>query len=253
MKWEFNSTVSDRAYIVQFHTERTHWTMATECELVEHPRIGTDVERVLDAITAAAEGLSNVARDHSAEGLAKAGVARVPSITGPYRLLSEAARREANHIESETIALYTPRHPDDSDPAMRVARAAWWRSLSMPQRLDAAKRDLAVAQAVVEFGKAGSGLPDEVFDRMHRDMATEQLAARILRDTSMRTEPTVDEPLGGTPDIATARKNAAGKLDRLDGERALLARVPNLLGNIITATSLMTGETREDAFKRLSA
>ena len=100
------------------------------------------------------------------------------------------------------------------------------------------KTYLAVAQAVVEFGKAGSGLPDEVFDRMHRDMATEQLAARILRDTSMRTEPTVDEPLGGTPDIATARKNAAGKLDRLDGERALLARVPNLLGNIITATSL---------------
>jgi hypothetical protein len=253
MNFQFNSTVSDRALLAQFHTERTDWTMAIETELVQHPRIGADVERVFDAVIGAAEAVARVAPDRSPEGLAKEGRARTDAVAGPYNLLVEAARREADHVESETVALYTPRHPEGSDPAMRVARAEWWRSLSMPQRLDAAKRDLAVAQAVVEFGKAGSGLPDEVWDRLHRDMAAEQLAQRILHDNSLRTEPTVDEPLGGAPDIATARKNAAEKLDRLDDERDMLARVPILLGNVITAVSLMSGETRADAFARLSA
>lgn len=253
MQFDFRSTVSDRALLAHFNLDRRDWTMAIETELAQHPRIGTDIERLYEAITSAAEALARVAPDRSPEGLMKEGMAQTESLIGPYRLLTEAARREAEHIERETAEHYTPRHPEGSEPAVRVARAEWWRTQSMPQRMNAGKVDLSVAQAVVEFGKAASGLPDEVWDRFVRDTATEQLAARILRDTRMRTAPTVDDPLGGKPDLATARINAAAKLDRMDDERDLLARVPVVLGNAITAAALMSGETREAAFARLSA
>lgn len=107
--------------------------------------------------------------------------------------------------------------------------------------------------AIVEGGEALSGVPKDVFERMRREMATEQLAQRIIASTSMRTEPTADNPIAGEIDIETARINAADKMERLDAERELLARVPALLSNVVTTVAVLTGENRNAAFARLTA
>ena len=123
----------------------------------------------------------------------------------------------------------------------------------MPKMLDAVQADTSLAAAIVEGGQAMSGLPADVFDRLRRTMAIGQLAERIMRDNSLRTEPNADDPIGGKPDIATALLNAEGRLDRLDAERELLESVSGLLANVVQAVALMTGESRHAAFERLAA
>ena len=250
--FEYLNSTSPAAIIQQFNRGGNAFTNATERELLQHPRVGNDAQRLVDAVDRMASNLSSQAANLSAQGFEGQAIKQSESVVGPFRLMVESVRREENALQGLRTDLYSPHFPEGSEPAIQVAQHSWWRELSMPQKLAAAK-DPEIARIGVAFGEPMSAMPKDIFERMRRDMATEQLAERILRDTSMRTAPTADNPIGGAPDIGTARANAAERLDRLDDEAAMLARVPAWLARVVIVVALMTGESREAAFARLGA
>lgn len=254
MNFQFRTSTSERAILNHLSREGTDMTLATETGLVEHPGVGTDIRSLNDALTETGESLARIAADRSPSGFDKEAGALIDRRLKPaFRLVVEGQRRSMAELEKEEATLYAPRFAEGSEPATRAEQRAWWRGLSMPQRMEAANADPALAAAIVEAGPAMAGLPSDVFQRLKRTMAEGQLAERIARDAGLRTVPTVDDPIGGQPDYETARANAAKRLDRLDDERDMLNRVPALLANVVTAVALMTGEKRQAAFERLTA
>ncbi|MGB3752749.1 MAG: hypothetical protein WA954_02505 [Parerythrobacter sp.] len=196
----------------------------------------------------------SIADDRSELGFNKASAALVTRNVAPaFGLAVEGARRAQLSVDHDATELLRPRFDEGSTPATRAEQRAWWRGLSFPAKTAAVEADHALAAAVIEGGPAMSALPSDVFDRLRRSMAVRQLAMRIANDANLRTAPSADDPVGGKPDLATARANAADKLNRLDDEVELIGRIPAMLANVVTATALLTGETRADAFARLSA
>ena len=254
MNFQFRNSTSERAIINHLSREGTDMTLAIETGLVEHPGFGNDIRSLNDALTETGESLARTAADRSPSGFDKEAGNLIDRRFKPaFRLAVEGQRRSMAELEKEEAALYAPRFAEGSEPATRAEQRAWWRELSMPQRIEAANDDPALAAAIVEGGPAMAGLPRDIFERLRRNMAIGQLGERIARDANLRTVPTADDPIGGQPDYATARANAAKRLDRLDDERDMLNRVPTLLANVVTAVALMTGETRQAAFERLTA
>lgn len=254
MNFQFRNSTSERAIIDHLSREGKDFTLAIETEMVDHPGVGTDIRALNDALIETAESLARIAPDRSPSGFDKeAGVLIDRRLKPAFRLVVEGQRLSVSELEKESAALHTPRFPEGSEPATRAEQRQWWRGLSMPTKVESANADSTLAAAIVEGGLAMSGLPSEVFDRLRRTMVEGQLAERILADTSLRTAPTADDPIGGKPDNVTARANAAAKLDRMEAEREMLNRVPVLLANVVTAVAMMSGETRQAAFDRLSA
>ena len=254
MTFQFRNSTSERAIVAHLSREGKDFTVAIETELVDHPGVGTDIRALNDAFVETAESLARIAPDRSPSGFDKEAGALIDRRLKPaFRLVVEGQRRSVAELEKESAALYTPRFPEGSEPATRAEQRQWWRGLSMPAKVEAANADPALAAAIVEGGLAMSGLPSDVFERLRRTMAEGQLSERILADTSLRTAPTPSDPIGGEPDAATARANAAAKFDRMEAEREMLNRVPALLANVVTAVALMTGQTRQAAFDRLAA
>lgn len=170
-----------------------------------------------------------------------------------YKLAVEGTRRAGVEVDKNAERWFTPEFGPDADPAVQAAQHTWWRSLSMPQQIEAAKQDLDIARVGVKFGQAMSTLPPDVFQRLRRDMAVEQLARRIARDANLRTAPTAENPIGGEVDLDQARSNAAEAFERWAGERELLAVAPAALTGIVDTVAVLTGENRAQAFERLAA
>ena len=248
------TTTSDRAIAHQLVRGDQTQIFAVETEMLEHPEIGSDVDGLLNSLADTGSNLAKIAADLSETGLSKEAASRIDrSVTPKFRLAVEAQRRATSNLEGEEALLYTPRFPENSEPAIRAEQRGWWRGLSMSAKLEAATADPILAAAIVETGPAMSILPADVFSRLRRGMAEAQLADRILLNNAMRSAPTADDPVGGRPDRATALANAADRLDRLDAERELLNRVPAVLADVVSAAALMAGETRQATFQRLSA
>lgn len=254
MNVQYLTTTSNRAVVSQLSRDDASFTLAIEADMLDHPGVGGDIRTLIDAIGEAASPLVRIAPDRSPSGFDKEACALVDRLVTPaFRLAVEGQRRAAAAMEQETEELYAPRFSKGSDPVTRAEQRAWWRGLSMPNKLQTANADVGLAAAVIEGGSAMSALPTDVFERLRRSTAESQLAERILADASLRTAPSVDDPIGGMPDKATARANAASRFERLDGERELLGRVPAMLANVVTVVAMLTGETRQAAFQRLSA
>lgn len=253
MTFEFLSTVSDRALIAQTNRGDARHTLAISRDLTEHPIVGEPIRRLFDTLTDTGTTLTARAPDLSDNGFAKAASEATGKLAAPFQLTVEAAYRASKQVDAEHAELYAPRFPDGTKAELNAERRAYARGLSMAKAYEAATADLSLASAIVEGGQGMSGLPAEVFDRLRREMATGQLAERIANNAALRTAPTADDPIGGAPDMVTARANAADRLDRLDSERELLATVPTLLANVVNAVSAITGEARQAAFERLSA
>ena len=254
MSFEFLSTVSQKALITQLARGDRRHTSAIPLELADMADVGSDFRSLHGEIASVGNQLLKRAPNLSDQGLNSEAAGLVDRIIRPaFKLAIEGVRRTAAEIEKHAERWFTPEFGPDADPAVQAAQHTWWRSLSMPQQIQAAVDDLNIARVAVAFGEAMSGLPRDVFQRLRRDMAVEQLAQRIAKDANLRTAPTAENPIGGAVDLATARANAAAAFDRWDAERELLASAPALLTGIIDTVALLTGERRDQAFERLAA
>ena len=251
--FQFLSTVSQNALITQLSRGDRRHTSAIPLELADHDGVGPDYRNLHGEIAGVGNQLLKRAEHLSDQGFNVEAAGLVDRIVRPaFKLAVEGTRRAGAEIEKHAERWFTPDFGPHADPAVLAAQHTWWRSLSMPQQLEAAK-DLDVARVAVKFGQAMSTLPRDVFDRLARGMAVEQLAQRIAKDANLRTAPTADNPIGGAIDLATARANAEAAFDRWDSERELLASAPALLSNLVNTVATLTGENRDQAFKRLSA
>lgn len=253
MPFEFLSTVSQNALVTQIARGDRRHTSAIPLELANHENVGSDFRHLHGEIAGVGNQLLKRAEHLSDQGFNSEAAGLVDRIIRPaYKLAVEGTRRGIAEIDKTAERWFTPEFGPGADPAVQAAQHTWWRGLSMPQQLEAAK-DLDIARVAVAFGEAMSGLPRDVFQRMRRDMAVEQLAQRIANDTNMRTAPTPTDPIGGAVDLATARANAQAAFNRWDGARELLASAPALLTALIDSIAVLTGENRSVAFQRLSA
>lgn len=254
MTFSYLAIPDPNAMVLQFARDEKRATVAFDKPLTAHETIGSAVTQVQTSIAAIAESLLNAAADLSDEGFTKEAVRLVDAKLVPaYGLAIEAAYKSRRDVDAEFDRLHLPRFPEASEPAVRAEQRAWWRSLSMPAKLEAANADSALAAAIVEGGQAMSAMPSDVFDRLRRDMAVAQLADNLARSQDFRTPQTPDNPIAGEPDREAARKNAVARFDRLEAERELLGTVTPLLSNVIDAVAVLTGETRQGAFDRLNA
>lgn len=254
MIFEFLSTVSQNALITQLSRGDRRHTSAIPLQLADHDGVGPDYRNLHGEIAGVGNQLLKRAEHLSDQGFNVEAGGLVDRIVRPaFKLAVEGTRRAGAEIEKHAERWFTPEFGPDADPAVQAAQHTWWRSLSMPKQIQAASDDIEIARVAVKFGQAMSTLPPDVFQRVRRDMAVEQLAQRIAKDANLRTAPTPTDPIGGAVDLATARANAAAAFDRWDAERELLASAPALLTGIVDAVGVLTGENRSVAFQRLSA
>ncbi|MBO6767945.1 MAG: hypothetical protein JJ901_06525 [Erythrobacter sp.] len=252
--YEFLSSTSNNALVTQLSRNDRRHVSAIPLELADMADVGSDFRHLHGEIASVGNQLLKRAEHLSDQGFNSEAAGLVDRIIRPaYKLAVEGVRRTTAEIDKKAEQWFTPDFGPDSDPATRAVQHTWWRGLSMPQQLEAAQQDLAIARVAVGFGQAASTLPPDVFDRLRRDMAVEQLAQRIASDTNMLTAPTPTDPIGGLVDLATARANAAEAFSRWDSERELLASAPALLTSIIDTAAVLTGENRTQAFERLTA
>lgn len=254
MSFEFLSSVSNNALITQLARGDRRHTSAIPLELADMADVGSDFRSLHGEIAGVGNQLLKRAPNLSDQGFNVEAAGLVDRIIRPaYKLAVEGTRRAGAEIEKHAERWFTPDFGPDADPAVQAAQHTWWRGLSMPQQLEAAKQDLDIARVAVKFGQAMSTLPPDVFQRLRRDTAVEQLAARIAKDAILRTAPTPTDPIGGAVDLATARANAQAAFDRWDAERELLAAAPAVITGLIDVVAVLTGENRAQAFERLTA
>jgi hypothetical protein len=228
--------------------------VTVELALKEHAGVGDTVTALHAVLAVEAEALAREAPNLSREGLAKSARDRVDRNIAPkFQLLQESAHAALAAVDRQIEALMTPRFPEGSEAAIRVAQVMWFRDLSMPQKLAAAQADASLAAAVVEAGPALSGVPVDVWERQRREMAVTQRAAQLVKRPEFRTQPSADDPIAGTPDLEAARREAEREIKALEDEREVLDRIAPLLGSVVNAVALMTAETRAEAFTRLTA
>lgn len=254
MNFNYTANPAPGVMILQPKRDNAGPTLAFTEQLIQHDRIGGPLTQLQTSFATIAETLAQRASDWSDDGFSKEARRLVDDkLRAPFRLTVEATHAARRDHDAEWANLHTPRFSDDSDPAVRAEQRTWWRGLSTPARLDAANADPALAAAIVEGGFGMAALPRDVFDRLTRTMGEAQLAERIARDANLRTPATPDDPIAGEPDREAALKEAAGRFDRMEAERGLLGTVSPLLATVIAAVGLLTGETRPQAFERLSA
>ena len=254
MNFEYLANPAPGAMVLQFSRDNLRQTVAFVEDLTQHDSIGSAVTQVQTSTAAIAQSLLNAAADLSDEGFSKAAAREIDAKLKPaYGLVIEATYKAEREAEAEWQRLHTPRFPDDSEPAVRAEQRQWAARLSMPAKLEAANADPALAAAIVEGGLAMSAMPVDVFDRLRRTMGEGQLADAIMRGQDFRTPQTPDDPIAGKPDREAALRTAVARFDRMEAERELLGTVAPLLSSVINAVALMTGETRQAAFERLSA
>lgn len=254
MNFDYLANPAPGAMVLQFGRDNSRQTVAFVENLTQHDSIGSAVTQVQVSLATIAQSLLNAAPDLSDDGFTKEARRQIDAKLKPaYALTIEATYKAERETETEWQRLHTPRFPDDSEPAVRAEQRAWWRTLTMPAKLEAANADPALAAAIVEGGLAMSAMPADVFARLVRDMGEGQLADAIMRGQGFRTPQTPDDPIAGKPDRDAAVRSATARFDRLEAERELLGTVSPLLSSVINAVALMTGETRQAAFERLSA
>ncbi|WP_296722349.1 hypothetical protein [Erythrobacter sp.] len=248
------TATSDRALVTQLERGEARTSFALPIELAEHPDLGQPLTRLQESLAGVAQGLSDIAGNYSATGFDPIALERTASIAPAFRLVVEAQRSAMQRLEGERTNLHTPAPVESlSVTHRRIEMRAHVRNLKPEAVIALAKADSDVAAAIVEGGAALSGLPGPAFDMIQRDFAVATLAERILSGGTLpRIAPSIADPIGGAADVETARRNAADRLSRLDDEIALLKAVPGVLSNVVTAVSILTGESREAALARLA-
>ncbi|MGX7926219.1 hypothetical protein ACWPMX_06555 [Tsuneonella sp. HG094] len=253
MNFTYTANPAPGVMILQPKRDNAGPTLAFTDQLTQHDRIGGPLTQVQTSFATIAETLAHRSGDLSDDGFSKEARRLVDDkLRPPHRLTVEATYAAQREFDAEWRKLNTPRFSDESDPAVRAEQRTWWRGLSTPAKLETANADPALAAAVVEGGFAASGLPRDVFDRLTRTMGEGQLADAIMRGQEFSTAPSPDDPIAGHPDRAAALKVATARFERMEAERDLLATVSPLLATLITAVAMITGESRQAAFERLS-
>lgn len=249
------NTASSRVTADRFARGEASHVMTVENELAQNERVGPAVIGLQTSLAGVAESLQKRGHLLSATGLTDAANAAIDSTVRPaYRTLTADTLKAQRALDVDLSDLMTPRFREDQPSSLRSEHRTHLRGQKLPDALAAAQSDLlGLGAAIIEGGQGLSGFPTDIFQRLQRDVAVEQLAQRIIQSTSMSTEPSLADPLGGQPDLETARKNAAARLDRLEAERALIGRVPALLGSTVTVVALMTDTSRQAALERLAA
>jgi hypothetical protein len=248
------TTTSERALVTQMSRAGQNMTLALPSELIKHDDVGEPLNRLNATLTGVADALTRDAPNLSDAGFNSAAIGRIGPVAVLFRLTIEAQRASLVRVEDTLADVMTPRFPETFPIPRRVELRAWTRTLSAADTLEAAIAEPAtIGAAIVEGGAPLSGLPIDGFNRLKRAVAVEQLAERILSNNraNMRIAPSVADPIGGAPDYATARRNAADRIDALEAERDLLGRVPGVLSNVVLAVSILTGENREATLERL--
>lgn len=174
-------------------------------------------------------------------------------VATPFKALANVARAENERVDAEIERLSTPRFTDDQHPAVRAELRAFSFALPLAQKLENARSDPLMAASLIEGGQARSGLPVDAFDRLRRDFAISAIAERLGEGANHRVAPTADDPVAGGVDHAAARKAAEDAFAALEGKRDTLATIPKMMAEVVNVTALLTGETRADAHKRLTA
>lgn len=250
----YSATVAERAIIQRIGVAAGAEMLTYLNAVLEHEGVGDPARSLMRATALTGEGLQRVAPDSSEAGLHKAAKAAVDRDIAPkFRLLQEAGHGALASVDKRWNDAHTPQFPKGSEAAVRAARVSWWRESPAPARLAAALADPSLAASVVEAGPFAAGLPPEAFEQIVGAMAVGQLAATLAGQHDYLTEPSHDDPIAGAVDHGKARKAAEDKLQALKDERELLVEVAPLLSSVTNAVAAMTGESREAAFKRLTA
>lgn len=245
---------SPRALVIHLARGDTRHVLTFTTDLTEHETVGPPMTRLRGTIAEGVERLSVRASDLSRIGLTKEAVDLVDrSIRPAFRAAVEATLKAGRAIDAEWTRLHTPKFNEQSVPAVRAERRAFAQTLKVPDRIAAAQGHPELAAAIIEGGLAMSGLPADIYERLRREMAVGQLATTLVTQHEFKVAATADDPVAGQPDWEGVRKVAADRLDRLDGERELIARVPATLSSVVNAVALMVEESRAAAFERLSA
>lgn len=249
----FRTDTSERAIAARIARGDQSMVLAIPTDLLAHSDVGEPLTRLNETLTGNIESLVSEAPSRSEKGLDDVAIERVPAIAVPFRLTVEAQRAALKRVNDTLENLFTPRFDEAFPVPRRIEARAYARTLEPAALFDLAMSEPLIGASVVEGGATLSNLPADGFERLRRAVAVEQLAATILEHNrgTMRIAPSVSDPIGGAPDLATARANAATRIEALEAERALLERVPALLGNVVLAVALLTGETREATLERL--
>lgn len=247
------STTSERAIIATMARGESRMVLTIPRDIAEHADVGAPITALNATLTGNADYLTREAPNLSEAGFNAAAIARVPAIAAQFRLVIEAQRAALVRVTDTLDNLMAPGFPEAFPVLRRIEARAFTRTLEPGALFDLALREPLIGAAVVEGGAALSGLPADGFERLRRAVAVEQFAHTIWdsNKVTMRTPATVADPIGGKPDMATARTNAAARIEALEAEKALLERVPAVLSNVVLAVSLLTGETREATLARL--
>jgi hypothetical protein len=247
------STTSERAIIATMARGENRMVLTIPRDIAEHPDVGQPITALNATLTGNADYLTREAPNLSEQGFNAAAIARVPAIAAQFRLTVEAQRAALTRVTDTLDGLLTPGFPETFPIARRIEARAFARTLEPGALFDLAMSEAAIGAAVVEGGAALSGLPADGFERLRRAVAVEQFAHTIWDSNrvTMRVAPSVSDPIGGAPDMATARTNAAARIEALEAEKALLERVPAVLSNVVLSVALLTGETREATLARL--
>lgn len=253
MNFTFTAHPTPEGMVLQPRRDGKTETVVSLTEQEKHDRCGAPVTALRTALASTASGLAEIAGDLSDDGFSKEAKRRTASIVQPFGMVVESTYAARKSVDETLAKLHTPRFPDESEPAVRAEQRSFASGLSMAARIEAANRDPLLAAAIVEGGLAMSGMPADVFDRMKREMAVGQLTDALLKGQDFRTPQTVDDPIAGKPDRDAARNVAEKRLANLESERELLDTLPALLSHVINAVALMSGETRQAAFERLTA
>lgn len=249
----FRTDTSERAIATRIARGENHMVLTVTTDLAEHPDVGQPITALNQTLTGNIENLNRRAADLSEQGFSNAALAVVPAIAAQFRLVIEAQRASLTRVTDTLDKLLDPGFPETFPIARRIEVRAFARTLEPGAHFDLAMSEPPIGAAVVEGGAALSGLPADGFARLRRAVAVEQLAQDIMDSNrvTMRIAPTVADPIGGKPDLQTARTNAAARIEALEAEKSLLERVPAVLSNVVLAVALLTGETREATLARL--
>lgn len=252
--FEFLLNTSERAVAINLARGDVRQVLTFTSDLTGHETVGPPMTRLQTAVADSADHLAKRAPDLSRTGLTKEAEGRVDrSIQPAFAAVVEATLKARRDTDAEYTRLHTPRFDDNSVPAVRAELRGFAQSLKVPDRIAAAQNDPYLAAALIEGGLAMSGLPADMFERLRREMAIGQLATVLTTQHEFKVVATADDPVAGQPDWEGVRRVAADRLDRLDGERDLIARVPATLSHVVNAVGLMLEESRPRAFERLSA
>lgn len=252
--FEFSVTALERGTLMKLRrAERTAQYFLTN-EQADHRVVGPALKALGDELAGSAGALQMSAPDLSPNGLAKrAQEVAENRIRILFRAAQKAIPQARDDLSRRREVFALPRFPDHQPLAVRIEQRQFARGLSLPKLIDHISRDPTLAAAIVEGGLAMSGLPEDIFDRLKRDIAVSNATLVLAGQRDFQTIADAEDPIGGAPDIAAARAAGEELISAHEAEAVILDEAPSALKYAIDMVAVLTDTDRQSAFRLLAA